>query len=99
MYETNPQSDVLYYFPKSVTYKHQHNAHADLWMVQQIEVIRTDAMAEDCRYMATFGDDDLDCLNGFGKTVEEAKEDLCMQANVWYEPNEINGYDEVVGDE
>lgn len=85
MYETNPQSDVLYHFPKSVTYKHQHDAHADAYMVSLIKVVRTDAMVEDCRYMATFGDYDLDCSTGFGRTVEEAKEDLCMQANVWYE--------------
>lgn len=67
----------------------QHDSHVDAYMRTTIVVKFNEwSVSKFDTYFATFGDYDLDCQVGVGKTEEEAKEDLCAMANVWYEsPN------------
>lgn len=46
-----------------------------------IVIVKTDAPIDDCRFMATFGDYDLDCLHGTGKTPLDAIIDLLDQVD------------------
>lgn len=63
-----------------------HEHHVDAWLNQKIKVVETDAPVADSRYQATLGDYDLDCAVGYGRTADEAKEDLCCAINIWYVP-------------
>jgi len=49
-------------------------------MDQDIVVIETDAPIRDSRYMATYGDYDLDCMTGLGATPLDAIVDLLDQS-------------------
>lgn len=42
----------------------------------EIVIVETDAPIADSRYMATFGDYDLGCWTGFGRTPLDAIADL-----------------------
>lgn len=47
--------------------------------IKTIKVVETDAPVADSRFMATFGDYDLDCLVGLGDCEESAIDDLMFK--------------------
>lgn len=57
-------------------YEIEQDAHIQDYYWSKIKVVGPNWYHHDMAYQATIGDYDLDCKCGYGRTVEEAKQEL-----------------------